>query len=194
MSYLGLIFNALVWGLSWWPLRQLHEAGLHPVWATALFFAVGSALVGLWRPSAFAALARQPVLWGLAIAAGATNATFNWAVSIGEVVRVVLLFYLMPLWAVLLAWWLLDERITRSALWRVALALGGAVLVLKPAEGGWPTFSGLADWLALGGGVGFALTNVLLRKLAATDASVRALSMFRTATSCLNGLPSLLVV
>ena len=37
------------------------------------------------------------------LAAGTTNATFNWAVTLGDVVRVVLLFYLMPLWAVLLA-------------------------------------------------------------------------------------------
>lgn len=178
LPYLGLVFNALVWGLSWWPLRRLHEAGLHPVWATALFFAVGTLLIGLWRPGAFAAVLRMPWLWALGLAAGTTNATFNWAVSTGEVVRVVLLFYLMPLWAVLLAWWLLDERITRAALWRVALALSGAVLVLKPATGGWPAFSGLADWLALLGGLSFALTNVLLRKLASQDASQRALSMF----------------
>ena len=45
-----------------------------------------------------------------------TNVGFNWAVTMGDVVRVVLLFYLMPLWAVLLAWPLLGERPTpRSA-------------------------------------------------------------------------------
>ena len=43
---LGLVFNALVWGISWWPLRQLQLAGLHPVWATALFFAIGAVVVG----------------------------------------------------------------------------------------------------------------------------------------------------
>jgi hypothetical protein len=54
------------------------------------------------------------VLWVLVLAAGTTNATFNWAVTIGDVVRVVLLFYLMPLWAVLLARLLLKERLTRA--------------------------------------------------------------------------------
>ena len=38
MPYLALLFNALVWGLSWWPLRQLQAQGLHPLWATLLFF------------------------------------------------------------------------------------------------------------------------------------------------------------
>jgi len=41
------------------------------------------------------------------------------------VVRVVLLFYLMPLWAVLLARLLLHERLTPLASLRVLLALAG---------------------------------------------------------------------
>lgn len=175
---LGLVFNALVWGISWWPLRQMQLAGLHPVWATAVFFAIGAVVVGSLRPQAWRVLASQPRLWALALAAGATNAAFNWGVSIGDVVRVVLLFYLMPVWAVLLAWWMLGERITAGSLLRVGLALAGAVLVLQPAEGGWPVFDGLADWLGLAGGVGFALINVLLRQLANEASSSRALAMF----------------
>ena len=178
MPYLGLLFNALAWGLSWWPLRHLQALGLHPLWATLLFFLLGGVIVGLTRPQAWGFVWRTPALWVLALAAGATNAAFNWGVSTGEVVRVVLLFYLMPLWAVGLARWLLGERITRMAIARVGLALCGALLVLRPVEGGWPTFSGLSDWLGLLGGMGFALTNVMLRRQAAQTASARALAMF----------------
>ena len=178
MPYLALVFNALVWGLSWWPLRALQAGGLHPVWATVVFFAVGLLALGTWRPRAVAQVLRRPTLWGLALAAGVTNAAFNWGVSTGEVVRVVLLFYLMPLWAVGLAWWLLGERITPSAVVRVALALVGAALVLRPDDGGWPRFSGLADWLGLLGGLGFALTNVFLRQHATTPTAQRAVAMF----------------
>ena len=178
MPYLALLFNAFVWGLSWWPLRHLQAQGLHPLWATLLFFLLGGLVIGVSRPQAWATVRRTPALWALALAAGATNAAFNWGVSTGEVVRVVLLFYLMPLWAVGLAWWLLGERITRMALVRVGLALGGALLVLRPAEGGWPAFHGLADWLGLLGGIGFAITNVVLRRQAAQAPSARALAMF----------------
>ena len=178
MPYLALLFNACVWGLSWLPLRHLQQAGLHPLWATMVFFGVGAACVAVWRPGAFAGVLRQPALWTLALAAGATNAAFNWGVSVGEVVRVVLLFYLMPLWAVGLAWWLLGERVGAGAALRVLLALGGALLVLRPAEGGWPAFNGLADWLGLLGGMGFALTNVLLRRHGQVPASERAMAMF----------------
>ena len=178
MPYLALLFNAFVWGLSWWPLRHLQAQGLHPLWATLLFFALGGAVIALTRPQAWATVRRTPALWVLALASGATNAAFNWGVSTGEVVRVVLLFYLMPLWAVGLAWWLLGERITGLALVRVGLALGGALLVLRPVDGGWPAFQGLADWLGLLGGMGFALTNVVLRRQAAQPTSARALAMF----------------
>lgn len=192
MPYLGLLFNAFVWGLSWWPLRRLQELGLHPLWATLLFFALGVAVIGLLRAQAWRVVLRSPGLWALALATGATNAAFNWGVATGEVVRVVLLFYLMPLWAVGLAWWLLGERITPWAALRVGLALCGALLVLRPADGGWPRFNGLADWLGLAGGFGFALTNVMLRRAAAHTSAERALAMFSGGV-CLPALAGLLL-
>ena len=30
-AILGLLVNAFVWGVSWWPLRQLNAAGFHPL-------------------------------------------------------------------------------------------------------------------------------------------------------------------
>ncbi|MCH8179030.1 MAG: DMT family transporter [Proteobacteria bacterium] len=187
MPYLGLLFNAFVWGLSWWPLRQLQAQGLHAVWATMLFFLMGVVVIGLGRREAWRGLWRTPTLWWLALATGLTNASFNWGVATGEVVRVVLLFYLMPLWAVGLAWWLLGERITPMAAVRVLLALGGALLVLRPEDGGWPRFSGLPDWLGLIGGMGFAFTNVMLRRAAQRSSAERALAMFSGGV-CLPGL------
>lgn len=192
MPYLGLLFNAFVWGLSWWPLRQLQAMGLHAVWATMLFFLMGVLVIGVARRQAWSGVRRTPTLWVLALATGATNAAFNWGVATGEVVRVVLLFYLMPLWAVGLAWWLLGERITPRAAVRVLLALGGALLVLRPEDGGWPRFNGLADWLGLAGGMGFALTNVMLRRAAERTSAERALAMFSGGV-CLPALAGLVL-
>ena len=192
MPYLGLLFNAFVWGLSWWPLRRLQDQGLHPIWATLLFFALGVVVIGLSHRQAWRVVWRSPGLWVLALATGLTNACFNWGVATGEVVRVVLLFYLMPLWAVGLAWWLLGERVTAWAALRVLLALAGALLVLRPADGGWPRFTGLADWLGLAGGMGFALTNVMLRSAAQHRSAERALAMFSGGV-CLPALAGLVL-
>jgi drug/metabolite transporter (DMT)-like permease len=175
---LALVLNAFVWGVSWWPFRRLESVGLHPLWATALIYAVAVIAISLARPAAWRELAGHPALWLLVLASGTTNAAFNWAVTIGDVVRVVLLFYLMPLWAVLLARLLLDERLTRSALLRVALALAGALVILWPAGGGLPLPRTLAEALGVLGGFSFALNNVMLRREAARSEGARALAMF----------------
>lgn len=175
---LALVFNAFVWGLSWWPFRQLEAVGLHPLWATTLIYAVAVAAITLARPAAWRELFAHPALWLLVLASGTTNAAFNWAVTIGDVVRVVLLFYLMPLWAVLLARLLLHERLSRGALLRVMLALAGALVILWPADGGVPLPRTLPEALGVLGGFSFALNNVMLRREAARSDAARALAMF----------------
>lgn len=44
----GLLFNAFVWGVSWWPLRWLQQHGLHPLWATALIYLLAVGVIGAW--------------------------------------------------------------------------------------------------------------------------------------------------
>ncbi len=177
----ALTFNAFTWGVSWWPLRQLEGQGLHALWATVLIYAFALLVITLWRPASWRQLLATPSLWWLVLASGTTNAAFNWAVTIGDVVRVVLMFYLMPLWAVLLARVLLHEPFTRLALVRVALALAGAAIVLwpqGPGSGSWPLPRTLGEWLGVLGGFSFALNNVLLRREAHRPEAARALAMF----------------
>jgi drug/metabolite transporter (DMT)-like permease len=182
---LALVFNALVWGLSWWPFRQMQAEGLHPLWATVFIFALCTVVISWWRPHAIKEVMRTPALWVLVVAAGTTNAAFNWAVSIGDVVRVVLLFYLMPLWTVLLAGWLLREALTIRAALQVGLALTGAVVVLWPQEALGPRWwqqlplpTSLAEVLGVLGGLSFALNNVMLRKEAHRSEAARGWAMF----------------
>ncbi len=178
----ALTLNAFIFGLSWWPFRALQAHGLHPLWATAV--ALGSALICLLllRPRAWRGLFTHPALWWLVLASGLSNVGFNWAVTVGDVVRAVLLFYLMPAWVVLLAWPLLGERPSRGSLFRLLLALAGVVIVLKTPASPWPLPEVLADWLALLAGFCFALTNILLRKLNQTPGESRVLAMFAGGT------------
>ena len=175
---LALALNALVWGVSWWPFRELQSHGLHPMWATAIIYIFAITCLTVFRPAAWRGLLKHPPLWWLVLASGLANVGFNWAVTVGDVVRVVLLFYLMPGWVVLLAWPLLGERPTAGSLLRLALALAGVVIVLKTPGSNWPLPESLADWLALMGGFSFALTNILLRKLNHTPEPSRMLAMF----------------
>ena len=177
----ALLFNAFVWGVSWWPFRHLHAAGLHPLWATALMYLLALVTLLVLLPGAWRQALRSPGLWLLAVSAGLTNVCFNWAVTVGDVVRVVLLFYLMPAWSVLLAWRVLGEVPTPLALLRLVLAFTGVVLVVLPP--GVPLSQlaqGLSavDLLAVTGGFTFALTNVMLRRLHQVPEQARMLAMF----------------
>jgi len=91
---------------------------------------------------------------------------------------VVLLFYLMPAWSVLVAWWLLGEKPSGMALLRLLLALTGLFIVLKTPETPWPVPESLADVLALVSGLTFAITNALLLKLKDSPSASRTLAMF----------------
>jgi drug/metabolite transporter (DMT)-like permease len=178
LAVLALALNALVWGLSWWPLRQLDALGLHPLWATAAVFALATLVLTFISPQGWRHFKQHPQLWWLMAASGLTNIGFNWAVTTGDVVRVVLLFYLMPTWSLLLAWWMLGDRPTRGALMRLSLALVGVLLVLKTPESSWPLPQDLPDVLALLAGFTFALTNIWLLRLQHTPESSRMMAMF----------------
>ena len=180
LAVAGLLFNALVWGVCWWPFKQLEALGLHPLWATALVYAFvfASIALWLWRSGQLQSWRGHPGLWLLLLASGLTNVGFNWAVTVGDVVRVVLLFYLMPAWSVLVAWLLLGDKPTPMALLRLVLALTGLFIVLKTPETPWPVPESLADVLALMGGLTFAITNALLLKLKDAPSASRTLAMF----------------
>ena len=175
---LALLCNASVWGLVWLPFKALQQMGLHPVWSTALIYVAALAGLLAWRPRALRHIARGPRLLGLAVAAGLTNVCFNWAITAGDVVRVTLLFYMMPVWSIALAWPMLGERPTPMALLRVVLALTGVLLVLQRPGSPWPLPRELADFLALAGGFCFAVTNILVRRWRETPEEGRILAMF----------------
>ena len=187
----ALVVNAFIWGVSWWAFRELQGLGLHPLWATALVYGLVFALLLTRFASTLPYFARHPGLWALAIASGFTNVGFNWAVTVGDVVRVVLLFYLMPAWSVLVAWLLLGEKPTAGSLLRLVLAMAGVLVVLKTPESPWPIPSSLPDWLALAGGLSFAITNAYLRKLGnegKVPSEARMLAMFGGGTVLASGV------
>src|SRR3989344_7363661 len=94
LPFAALLFNAFVWGLAWWPFQRMHQAGLHPLWATASMYAVVLVALLAWRPGILAQVRAHPQLWLPALASGPNKAAFNWAATLGDAVAVILPFYL----------------------------------------------------------------------------------------------------
>lgn len=177
---LSLLFGATMWGLIWYPIRLFEAEGLHGLWSSALMYC-GTLVVAIpvlykgWRE-----WLKHPVLFFLmAIATGWTNVAFILAILDGNIVRVLLLFYLSPLWATLLGYFFLNEQLSRRSIVVLFIAMMGAVVMLWDESLGFPAPQSKADWLALSAGVAFAVTNVLIHKL--DDASV----MVKTASGWL---------
>jgi drug/metabolite transporter (DMT)-like permease len=176
---LGLLTGALVWGLIWYPYRALAQAGLDGAGASLLTYAL--ALVpGLivFRRRLGDVRASPWLLAAIALSAGWCNLAYVLAMLRGEVMLVLLLFYLAPLWTVLLARLLLGESPGRIGYAVVALAAAGAMTMLwQPGSGlPWPVTA--AEWLGLSAGLAFALANVLSRRAQAIDVRLRSLAVW----------------
>ncbi len=192
LAMLAVAFNAFAWGVAWWPFQRLNALGLHALWATALIYILAVIVLTVLKPRAWGSLIRHRGLWALCAASGVTNLAFNWGISIGDVVRVVLCFYLMPLWSLLLAWAWLGERPTRAAWAQILLALVGMLLVLSPWNGAFAKPIGLPEALGVLGGLSFAWTNLLLRRHAALPSEGRSMAMF-TGGAFFSGLMALVL-
>ncbi|WP_459724040.1 DMT family transporter [Sideroxyarcus sp. TK5] len=175
----GLLSGALVWGLIWYPYRVLQDAGISGALATGLTYGFamlcGSFILPrLWRERA--SLGGWALL--LVFSAGWANLGYVLGMLQGEVMRVLLLFYLAPVWTVLFSRWLLGERLDRHGYAIVALSLGGAVVMLWTPELGLPIPQNVSEWLGLTAGMGFALSNVVSRRSSHLSVEVKSFSLW----------------
>jgi drug/metabolite transporter (DMT)-like permease len=100
------------------------------------------------------------------------------AVIGGEIMRVVLLFYLAPVWTVIFARWLLGEKLSISGWLIMAFSFAGALTMLWPEGGGLPLPANQAEWIALSAGATFALANVVTRKVEEADIWAKSLAVW----------------
>ena len=161
----GLLVAATSWGVIWYPYRFMEVAGLPAPIATFFSYVVAVAFAGVVFRHAWRELLRFPAsLFLIGLTAGITNVAYLVAIMEAEVVRVVLLFYLAPLWTVPMALAILGERLTMRSAATVLVAMAGAVVMLWRPELGAPLPKNGHEWLGMLGGFCFALCNVLVRR------------------------------
>ncbi|MEI7613416.1 MAG: DMT family transporter [Betaproteobacteria bacterium] len=178
LAIIALLTGALIWGLIWYPYRVLRDAGVDGILATTVSYSVAFVLGLLLFRRSSAKINYSWSLFWLALSAAGCNLGYVLATLEGEIVRVLLLFYLAPLWTVLLSRALLDERLNRIGSFVIALSLAGAATVLWQPKIGLPVPQDLADWLGLGAGFSFALFNVLSRQVQGVSIEAKSMTAF----------------
>lgn len=173
LAIFGLLYGATCWGVIWYPYRIMAEAGVSGVASSFYTYVIAAILAGLYfskhlikHGCSIVSLPKSIFL--LAFVAGWTNLCYVLAVIDGEVMRVMLLFYLSPLWTLLLARFWLKEAISAIGFVSIIIALIGAYIMLAGPFGGAETYlpvpRNISEWLAMIAGIGFSISNVITRK------------------------------
>jgi drug/metabolite transporter (DMT)-like permease len=152
---LAVTASAVMWGL---------KSGLTGDWISLAVYTFGAVVllpVALTRWKRLAAGGLDLLV--IALCLGVALTAWNHAVLTGEVVRVVLLFYLCPVWATGFARIILKEPVSPVRGLSILLGLGGAAVVLG-FEGGVPLPRAEGEWMAVFAGVLFALAATYARK------------------------------
>ena len=156
------VFSGLVFGVFWIPLRALDEAGFPGLWSTTLFHQLSLLLVlpfivHHWR----SLIPGRTRLHLSTMTAGLAYALYSGAFLYTDVIHVIVLFYLMPIWGFLLARIFMGERVTPIRWLSMTLGLSG-LLVISGVENGLPVVQNIGDWMALIGGIVWAGASTLI--------------------------------
>jgi drug/metabolite transporter (DMT)-like permease len=152
------------WGAYWIPFRHIQTLGLTGNWTTAALFVVSlppAAILLIWAWRELRANC-WTILW-LALANGAVFALYSNAYAYTTVFNNLFLFYLSPIWSVLIVRFWFGEKTGWARMGCVALGLAGLVTMLS-AEGGWPAPRNLGDWMSLTSGVLWAVVAISIRR------------------------------
>jgi len=163
LAVITLFFSSAGWGLTWLPLKTMNEMGLDSMHLIFIAFISGSLVLAPWLIKQFRHWKQSlGFMLMIALAGGFANVAFQSAIFYGDVIRVMILFYLLPVWSVLGGWIFLKEKIDRLRFIAVIICLSGAFVILDVWHTSWQGISWI-DLLAIGSGMGLAATNILFR-------------------------------
>ncbi|MEO0619280.1 MAG: DMT family transporter [Pseudomonadota bacterium] len=159
-AVLLVTLGAALWGVYWVPIRAIEHLGLASAWsstAVTLAAAPVGLLVAVWL--------RAPRLTGMqrcgAIFCGAALTLYGFSLANTDVVRAILLFYLSPIWSLLIETALFGRRWTTRTTLAVLAAALGMLLIFRgelPLDG----LGALGDWMAVGAGLAWSIGSAII--------------------------------
>jgi len=167
----SIALSAALWGLFWIPLRFLDEHGVTGLWAVILV------MLAVCIPSVLMLVLTNKLqtlksvrTWLIGSALGLSIVLYFTGVIVSDVIRVIFLFYLLPVWTTLAARVVYKEPITPKRFIVIAMALTGLWLLLGGGNT-LPVPSNIGDWCGLFAGITWGISLAFIRGKEDTDAS-----------------------
>lgn len=184
---LAVAFSGVLWGLFWMPARMFEAGGISGMWLNVLLFGL-------------ATLATLPVAWLkrrdvakitwsqilTCVLMSTAFACYTLSLLLTSVVSSVLMFYITPVWSTLIGAIVYGERIGPGRLLALLLGLGGLLAILDVTSG-IPLPRNTGDWLALLGGLLWAVGS--LRSYRLPQPTITTIGLCFTLTGTLITLP-----
>ncbi len=123
--------SAATWGLFWIPLRFLERQGLDPTWITlSQFLAPIICLLpfAIYRVINHQSIGLSQVLTGLLI--GSAFALYCYSLLLTDVVRALILFYIMPAWGTIIEVAFMGRSFTRWRVLALILSISGLLVIV----------------------------------------------------------------
>lgn len=161
---LAILASTVLWGTWWIPLRKLDALGFGTIWSTG-----GGLLIPLLVMLPVLIIRRRRIARaGLPLLLSAfffacALALYAEGMLRGHVARVILLFYLTPVWSTLLARLMLGEPITPRRVLTLVFGLSGLLVILE-VDNASPLPRDVGEWLGLASGFAWGLAMVYTRR------------------------------
>lgn len=159
-----------MWGLYWIPARYVEAATGAGVWGTVYAVMVACLVLApaAWRYRASLYASNRYALTSTVL--GGTSFTLYAAgLLYGNVLVVVVLYYLTPVWSVMIARLWFKQRATRTSYAVIVIGMVGVFLVLKGDNAGFPLPREIGDWLGLSGGILWSIASTGIYKYSRLD-------------------------
>lgn len=162
-----IMATGVLWGVYWIPVRAMDDLGLTGAWGT-LAVVVGAllVLVGFALRQGLSVLAAN---WGATVAmliGGAAFVMYSVGFLYGRIAMITVLFYLTPVWSVLIAKYVMGWDLPRLRIFAIGVGLLG-LLIMLVGDGGVPLPDGLGEWMALASGLLWSISTTRMRALPA---------------------------
>ena len=160
---LACLYAGAVWGLFWIPLRALEDAGINGLWITVVYFLIPTIclipiVLSRWQHVKQGGISLQLTT----MLSGGALLLYSSSIVYTDVVRAMLLFYLTPIWATILARIFLGDLITPSRIIAMLMAILG-MLTIFGLGARFPIPQNIGDWLGIGSGFLWAVAMVRIR-------------------------------